>query len=172
VAHGNDTFQNETAYRLLVQKKQPLFITITDIVGQMQTGDIQRTGGRNSRAMMAEKTFKKLLAAGVPLPFSSGASGDGDNGIQANEFPYMVKWGMTPVQALQSAFMMAASLLNYNWADRVGSIEKGKFADVIAVSGNPLTDISEMQRVKFVMKGGVTVRNDLSEAARTASAAW
>jgi imidazolonepropionase-like amidohydrolase len=57
--------------------------------------------------------------------------------------------------------MVAANVLNYNWAERVGSLENGKFADLIAVSGNPLTDITEMQRVRFVMKGGVVVRNDL-----------
>ena len=54
-------------------------------------------------------------------------------------------------------------MLNYNWDNQIGSIEKGKFADIIAVSGNPLTDVSEMQRVKFVMKGGLVVRNDLNK---------
>ena len=52
-------------------------------------------------------------------------------------------------------------MLNYNWVDQIGSIEKGKFADIIAVAGNPLTDISEMQRVRFVMKGGFVVKKDL-----------
>ena len=83
------------------------------------------------------------------------------NGKQANQFAFFVKWGMTPAQALQTAFTVAASVLNYGWADRVGTLEKGKFADLIAVSGNPLTDITEMERVKFVMKGGAVVRNDL-----------
>ena len=69
---------------------------------------------------------------------------------------------MTPAQALQTAFMTEANVLNYNWANRVGSLEKGKFADVIAVAGNPLTDVTEMERVKFVMKGGVVVKNDLA----------
>ena len=54
--------------------------------------------------------------------------------------------------------------MNYDWTDRVGSIEKGKFADLIAVAGDPLADVTEMQRVKFVMKGGVVVRNDLERA--------
>jgi imidazolonepropionase-like amidohydrolase len=82
-------------------------------------------------------------------------------GTQANQFAFMVKWGMTPVQALQTALTVAASVLNYGWADRVGTLEKGKFADLIAVSGDPLADITEMERIKFVMKGGVVVRNDL-----------
>jgi imidazolonepropionase-like amidohydrolase len=69
---------------------------------------------------------------------------------------------MTPAQALQTAFLAAANVLNYGWSDRVGSLEKGKYADVIAVSGDPLGDVTEMERVKFVMKGGQVVRNELT----------
>ena len=122
---------------------------------------------------MAELTFRKLLKAGVPLPFGSGAvAGDGafPHGKQADQFAWMVKWGMTPAQALQTAFMTAANVLNYNWANRVGSLEKGKFADVIAVAGNPLTDVTEMERVKFVMKGGVVMKNDLVSRPPSSSA--
>jgi imidazolonepropionase-like amidohydrolase len=54
-------------------------------------------------------------------------------------------------------------VLNYGWSDRVGSLEKGKYADVIAVIGDPLADVSEMERVKFVMKGGQVVRNELTK---------
>jgi imidazolonepropionase-like amidohydrolase len=89
--------------------------------------------------------------------------------MQGNQFAILVKWGMTPVQALQTSLIGAANLLNYNWADRVGAIEKGKYADLVAVSGNPLTDITEMQRVKFVMKGGRTVRNDLPAGPRSST---
>jgi imidazolonepropionase-like amidohydrolase len=60
--------------------------------------------------------------------------------------------------------MVVARVLNYGWADQVGSIEKGKYADLIAVSGDPLADVSELQHVKFVMKGGVVVRNDLERS--------
>jgi imidazolonepropionase-like amidohydrolase len=69
---------------------------------------------------------------------------------------------MKPAQALQMAFMTAANVLNYGWSDRVGSIEKGKFADIIAVGGDPLKDITEMERVKFVMKGGQVMRDELA----------
>jgi imidazolonepropionase-like amidohydrolase len=74
----------------------------------------------------------------------------------------MTKWGMPAAQALQTAMTTAADMLNYGWSDRVGSLEKGKYADIIAVSGNPLTDITEMERIQFVMKGGVTFKNDIS----------
>jgi imidazolonepropionase-like amidohydrolase len=65
------------------------------------------------------------------------------------------------VQALQTAYMPAARMLNYDWAGEIGSIDRGKFADIIAVSGNPLADVNEMERVKFVMKGGVVIRNEV-----------
>jgi imidazolonepropionase-like amidohydrolase len=84
------------------------------------------------------------------------------HGKQADQFAYFIKWGMTPLQALQMAFLPTARMLNYNWVDHIGSVEKGKFADLIAVSGNPLTDISELQRVRFVMKGGWVVKNELA----------
>jgi imidazolonepropionase-like amidohydrolase len=66
---------------------------------------------------------------------------------------------MTPVQVLQAGTMTNAEAMG--WQDRIGSIEKGKFADIIAVAGDPLADITELQRVKFVMKGGKVIRNDM-----------
>jgi imidazolonepropionase-like amidohydrolase len=74
-------------------------------------------------------------------------------------FPIFVRWGASPLYALRMATMVNAEIIH--WQDKVGSIEKGKFADLIATAGDPLNDISEMQRVKFVMKGGVMIRNDL-----------
>jgi len=151
---------------MLVQKKLPLQFTIDDI-RNLEKGDLKITGGKVSRLTLTETAFKKALAAGVPLPFGSGVSVPTPEnemmsmGNQANQFAYMVKWGMTPAQALQTASTVAASILNYGWGDRLGSLEKGKYADLIAVSGNPLADVTEMEHVKFVMKGGVVVRNDL-----------
>src|SRR5213075_2257963 len=110
--------------------------------------------------------------AGIAQPFGSGAiGGDGPfpHGIQGDQFAMLVKLGRTPAQALQTSYIDAARALNYNWADRLGTIDKGKFADVIAVSGDPLSDITEMQRVKFVMKGGKVVKNDLATGARVSS---
>ena len=74
-------------------------------------------------------------------------------------FPLYVKWGATPVYTLRMATTVNADIIHMQ--DKLGTIEKGKFADIIAVAGDPLQDISEMQRVKFVMKGGAVVRNDL-----------
>ena len=65
-----------------------------------------------------------------------------------------------PVRALQTAYLPAAAMLNYDMDKVIGSIEKGKYADIIAVAGDPIADLHEMERVKFVMKGGMVIRND------------
>jgi imidazolonepropionase-like amidohydrolase len=102
--------------------------------------------------------------------FGSGAtSADVPHGKQADQFAYFVKWGLPVRDALQMAFLPTAAMLNYNWVTQIGSVEKGKYADLIAVAGDPLADITEMQRVRFVMKGGVVVRNDVTATARASS---
>ena len=161
--HGIDL--DDASLNLLLRKKLPLVMTIDDLISLDQS-DLRLSGGKTSRMRMAEKSFKKALAAGVPLPFGSGAtSAEIPHGKQGDQFATLVKWGMTPAQALNTAFTDAAQFLNYGWASQVGTVEKGKFADLIAVSGNPLSDVTEMERVKFVMKGGVVVRNDLNQKA-------
>jgi imidazolonepropionase-like amidohydrolase len=100
---------------------------------------------------LREKSGKLAISRGLKISFGSGV-GPFPHGTQAAEFAYLVKYGMTPSQAIQAATTVAAEMMG--WQDRIGSIEKGKFADVIAVSGDPLQDITELERVKFVMKGG------------------
>jgi imidazolonepropionase-like amidohydrolase len=147
--------------KLLVDKKLPFMLTVDDLVS-LEPADLKRTGGRNSRLKMAEQAFKKAYAAGVPFVFGSGAtSAEIPHGKQGGQFAYFIKWGMERVDALKMPFLPTARMLNYNWVDQIGSIEKGKYADIIAVSGNPLADVSEMQRVRFVMKGGYVVKKDL-----------
>jgi imidazolonepropionase-like amidohydrolase len=151
---------DDASLKLLVDKKLPFEITVDDLVS-LEPGDLKTTGGKNSRLRMGEQAFRKAHAAGVPIVFGSGAtSATIPHGIGADQFVYFVKWGMTAAQALQTAYLPAATMLNYHWDQQVGSIEPGKFADLIAVAGNPLADITEMQRVRFVMKGGLVVRND------------
>jgi len=79
------------------------------------------------------------------------------HGLNAHEFAVYVKLGMTPLQAIQTATVNDADLLG--WSDRIGTVEAGKFADLIAVDGDPLADVTTLERVKFVMKGGEVVRN-------------
>ena len=160
---------DDASLKLLVDKKLPFELTIDDLVA-LEPADLKRTGGRNSRLKMAEQAFRKARAAGVTFVFGSGAtSADVPHGKQADQFAYFVKWGLTTREALQMAFLPTATMLNYNWVNQIGSVEKGKYADLIAVAGDPLADISEMQRVRFVMKGGVVARNDVAPPARTSS---
>jgi imidazolonepropionase-like amidohydrolase len=97
------------------------------------------------------ETFQKAVKAGAKMVFGTDA-GVFPHGHNAKQFSYMVKWGMTPMQAIQSATINAADLLG--WKDRVGSIKAGKLADIIATFKNPLDDITTLEDVKFVMKGG------------------
>jgi imidazolonepropionase-like amidohydrolase len=159
---------DQPGIRVLLQKKLPFVATLDDLIA-LEKEDLQATGGRNSRIKLAEQAFRRAIAAGVTIVFGSGATSVAiPHGKQANQFAYFVKWGMKPGQALQTAYLPAAQMLNYGWDTQIGSIEKGKFADIIAVSGNPLTDISEMERVRFVMKGGMVVKNALPGVAVTA----
>ena len=119
--------------------------------------DMKRFGG-HTVAEVSERSFRKAVAQGVKIAFGSGV-GPFPHGSQTKEFEYMVKFGMTPAQAIRAATSEAAQLMG--WQDRVGSIEAGRFADLVAVAGNPLADITELERVKFVMKGGQVVKNEL-----------
>jgi imidazolonepropionase-like amidohydrolase len=150
---------------ILLDKKLPFVPTVDDLIS-LEAADLRDTGGRNSRLKLLEQAVRRAVAAGVTIVFGSGATSAAiPHGKQANQFSYYAKWGMTPMQALETAFMPAARMLNYDWADQIGSIDRGKFADIIAVSGNPLADVSEMEHVKFVMKGGVVIRNELPPGA-------
>ena len=119
--------------------------------------DMKRHGG-HSVAEVSERSFSRAVAQGVKVAFGSGV-GPFPHGSQAKEFEYMVKFGMTPVQAIRAATIDAATLMG--WNDRIGSVEPGKFADLVAVEGDPTHDITELERVKFVMKGGHVFKNEL-----------
>jgi imidazolonepropionase-like amidohydrolase len=104
---------------------------------------------------LIQNMFKQAHAAGVKIAFGtdSGVSSHGEN---AREFGYMVEAGMPAGEAILSATRHAADLLGAG--DRVGSLQPGRYADVIAVAGNPLADITELRRVRFVMKGGKVIK--------------
>lgn len=107
------------------------------------------------------ENFQKAVKAGVKVAYGTDAAvyPHGGNGKQ---FRYMVKYGLTPMQALQSATTSAADLMG--WSEKVGSISKNKFADIVAVDGNPLNDITIMEDVKFVMKDGVIYKNEIKQS--------
>jgi imidazolonepropionase-like amidohydrolase len=103
-----------------------------------------------------EDTFRRAMKAGVKIAFGTDAGGFDWKVNPAKEFSSMVKFGMSPAQALRSATASAAELLGMQ--DKIGTIEAGKYADIVAVPGDPLTDISVTEKVDFVMKGGVAYK--------------
>jgi imidazolonepropionase-like amidohydrolase len=105
------------------------------------------------------KAFGIAYKKGVRIAYGTDAGGYAWTENQAKEFAYMVKYGMPPMKAIQSATIVAADLLERT--SDFGAIEAGKFADIVAVTSDPLKDITELERVKFVMKGGVVYRNEI-----------
>ena len=110
----------------------------------------ERSIGRLQR-----ENFKKAWAAGAKMAFATDA-GVYPHGWNAKQFKTMVDWGMTPMQAIQSATTSAADLMG--WGDRIGRIAPGYYADLVAVEGDPIKDITLLQHVAFVMKGGEVVK--------------
>jgi imidazolonepropionase-like amidohydrolase len=104
------------------------------------------------------ENFTRAVKGGARMAFGTDG-GVYPHGENAKQFAYMVRYGMTPAQAIQAATIDAAELMG--WKDRVGSVEAGKYADLIAVSGDPLADIRALETVGFVMKGGSVVKNEL-----------
>src|SRR6266852_4841855 len=129
----------------------------------IEDADAKNTGGKYGIVPIFEKNARMCIATkGIVTVLGSGSQGaEWREGSNALEFTALVKiGGMTPAGALQAGTINAANEMR--WQNDVGSITKGKFADIVAVSGDPLSNISETERVKFVMKGGEVFRNDLA----------
>ena len=101
------------------------------------------------------ENFKKAVQAGVKIAYGTDA-GVYPHGWNGKQFAKMVEWGMTPMGAIQASTVSNADL--FGWSDRIGSITAGKFADIVAVDGDPLQNISILEKVGFVMKGGVVYK--------------
>jgi imidazolonepropionase-like amidohydrolase len=166
VMAGVDTIEHgqaldESEFAMMVQKG--IYWDVTGYrysMPEIVERDHKATGGKYDLPSIFAKTFQMGLSTKVKMMFGSGVDGDPyAHGDQYTEFEWLVKHGMTAAKSLQLATSVDAEAMG--WQNDVGSLEKGKYADVVAVSGDPLKDISEMQRVKFVMKGGKVVRNDL-----------
>jgi imidazolonepropionase-like amidohydrolase len=106
---------------------------------------------------IARQNIAHAFASGVKVAFGTDAAVY-PHGLNAHEFAVMVKLGLTPLQAIQAATVNAADLLG--WSGKVGSLEPGAWADIVAVEGDPLKDVTTLERVKFVMKGGEVVGNE------------
>jgi imidazolonepropionase-like amidohydrolase len=165
---GCDTIEhafdlNQEQADMMVQKGlyyDPTFVRYLE--PYMDDNDAKNTGGRYRMIPIFEKAVSMAAATkGMKIMVGSGADGSTyAHGTQALDFEALVKRaGMSPARAIQAATTINAEVLG--WQDQIGSIEKGKYADLIAVSGDPLIDITELQRVKFVMKGGKIIRNEM-----------
>jgi imidazolonepropionase-like amidohydrolase len=160
IEHG--TYQDAETIELF--KKHGTYLVPTIIAGKTVAEMAKKPGAlhpsvREKAARIGpliQDSFGRAWKGGVKIAFGtdSGVSVHGEN---AREFVYMVEAGMPPIDAILSATRNAADLIGAS--DRIGTIQKGYYADVIAVDGDPLRDITEMQRVRFVMKGGVVYKN-------------
>lgn len=161
IEHG--TYMSEATMALM--KEKGVYLVPTIIAGK-SVADSARVPGYYVAPVVAkalaigpliQNTFARAYAAGVPIAFGTDA-GVFRHGRNAKEFVYMVEAGMPPMEAIHSATVNAADLINQT--EHLGSLEAGKFADVIAVPSNPLEDMSVLQNVSFVMKGGRVYKNE------------
>jgi imidazolonepropionase-like amidohydrolase len=160
IEHGS--FINEEDIQLM--KDHGTYLVPTLYLGDWLTENLNKIGLTPSmiakaRAVLpvARANEGRAIREGVKIAFGTD-SAVYPHGLNAHEFAVMVKLGMSPLGAIQAATLNAAAL--FGWSDRVGSIEPGKFADLIAVDGDPLQDVSVLENVKFVMKGGSVVKEE------------
>lgn len=106
---------------------------------------------------IAHKNLAHVFKSGVKVALGTDASVY-PHGLNGHEFGKMVEMGLTPLQAIQAGTVSAADLLG--WADKIGALETDKWADMIAVDGDPLRDVTTLEHVKFVMKGGEVIKNE------------
>lgn len=172
IVAGCDTIEhgfglNQEQVNMMVAKGlyyDPTLVRYTE--PYMDDTDAKNTGGKYRIIPIFEKAASMAAATkGIKVMMGSGVDGSTyPHGTQALDFEWLVKRaGLTPARAIQSGTMINAEVLG--WQDQVGSIDKGKYADLIAVAGDPVTDITELQRVKFVMKGGKIIKNDMAQSA-------
>jgi imidazolonepropionase-like amidohydrolase len=154
IEHGNYIADED----LKAMASRGIFYVPTIFVGEYVAQGRAAEGAPVWRKMIQihQDTFGRALKAGVKIAFGTDAGGFDWQVNPAKEFSSMVKFGMTPAQAIRSATVTAAELLEVN--NSLGTVEAGKLADIVAVPGDPLSDVSQMEKVDFVMKGGALVK--------------
>lgn len=130
----------------------------------MERNDVPEFSKQKMRwiASAAQQNVKKAFDAGVKIAFGTDAAVY-PHGLNAGEFHVYVRLGMTPLAAIQTATINAADLLGGTWTKQVGTLEAGKFADMIAVDGDPTKDVTTLEHAKFVMKAGAVFKNDYTK---------
>ena len=144
---------NEECMDLLV-KKNAYWCPTATVIDYVAEGRAKAGSPVNLQMLKGlPAVFKKALQKGVKIAFGTDAGGfDWSTVLQAKEFSFYVQWGMTPMQAIKTATAVAAELLNRR--GQIGEISKGAFADIVAVDGDPLQDITQLEKITFVMKNG------------------
>jgi len=153
IDHGNQ-LSDET---MRIMKEKRIFVVPTFAISEYFAEHSEGGAARNQGIRMHLEEFKKQVAAGVLVAMGSDV-GPFPHGTQAHEFTLMVKNGLSPLASIQAGTVNAAELLG--WKGKIGALKMGYFADVVAVPGDPLKDITVLEHVKFVMKGGVVYRKD------------
>jgi imidazolonepropionase-like amidohydrolase len=163
IEHGS--FIDDEAIQLM--KEHGTYLVPTLYLADFFMENAQRMGVpafmiEKARVVMpaARRNISRAFKAGVRVAFGTDAAVY-PHGLNAREFAVMVKLGLAPIEAIRSATINAAELLG--WSDRIGSIEPGKLADIVALDGDPISDITTLERIKFVMKGGRVYRDELSQ---------
>jgi imidazolonepropionase-like amidohydrolase len=153
---------DDEAVELLRQHKAyfvPTLYTSESIVASGTIPDSEKERSKQIK-QVKDRSFQLVLKSGLPIGFATDAAVV-PHGENAREFAYRVRLGQSPMDAILSATRTAAEIIG--WSDRVGTIERGKFADLIAVAGDPLRDITELERVTFVMKGGTVYKGQTAK---------
>jgi imidazolonepropionase-like amidohydrolase len=147
---------SDETMRLMHEKQIFAVPTFTIIEYFAEHAETPQQGQRERQLLdLHAREFAKQLMANVPMAMGSDV-GPFPHGTQAREFALMAKYGMTPLAAIQAGTLNAAKLLG--WEGKIGALKAGYLADIVAVPGNPLSDVSVLQKVSFVMKGGVVYR--------------
>jgi imidazolonepropionase-like amidohydrolase len=163
IEHGS--YINDAA--IAEMKKNGTYLVPTLYLSEWLPENMEKVGMPEMYAKKArevsvalKKNIRHAFDSGVKVAFGTDAAVY-PHGLNAHEFAVYVKLGMTPLQAIQTATVNAADLLG--WSDKVGSVDAGKWGDLIAVDGDPLQDVTVLQQVKFVMKGGAVVKNEYAK---------
>ncbi len=162
IEHGHEA--NREDLEMMKAKGVFLVPTVGGLVGRLETRKHDPASTESVKRMEAylqkiQESVQTAKSLGVKIAAGYDASSAAGQGRNAYELFALTKVGLTPLEAIQAATVNAAELLS--WQDKVGALDPDRYADIIAVDGDPLKDITELQRVKFVMKGGAVVKNDL-----------
>jgi len=159
IEHGS--FIDDEAIRLM--KKNGTFLVPTMYIGDYYLNEITNSPAQQKMIELSRETWPEFFAnigkairAGVKVTVGTDLAGMANPSYLAREFAMLIEAGMTPMQAIQAGTRVNAEL--FGWDDRLGTIEPGRLADIIAVEGDPLTDISALERVVFVMLNGEVVK--------------